>query len=68
MLAAGYLSGWGEGASGVMRATAELECTAAGEDCCIFVRTSPAKLESTVRIQRPLLITFANVLCRYGNL
>jgi predicted hydrocarbon binding protein len=49
MMSAGYLSGWGEGATGHVRATAELECCSKGDHRCLFVRSSPLRLESNVR-------------------
>jgi serine/threonine protein kinase len=53
MMSAGYLSGWGEGADGLLRATAEIQCSAKDHDDqdhqCVFVRATPSRLESSVR-------------------
>jgi len=49
MMSAGYLSGWGEGASGNVRATAEISCRSKGDPTCLFVRALPLRLEHMVR-------------------
>lgn len=49
MMSAGYLAGWGESATGEMRAAAEIKCKSKGDEKCLFVRAAPFKLESMVK-------------------
>lgn len=49
MMSAGYMSGWGEGSNGIVRATAEISCRSKGDHTCTFVRSVPFRLESMVR-------------------
>lgn len=53
MMSSGYLSGWGESADGLLRSTAEVQCSAKDHNDedhhCLFVRATPSRLESSVR-------------------
>ena len=49
MMSAGYMSGWGEGANGTVRATAEISCRSKGDHTCLFVRAVPYRLETMVK-------------------
>lgn len=49
MMSAGYLAGWGEGATHSIKATAELQCKSKGDSKCLFVRADPINLESMAK-------------------
>eukprot|EP01130_Rhizamoeba_saxonica_P011824 TRINITY_DN4929_c0_g2_i1.p1 TRINITY_DN4929_c0_g2~~TRINITY_DN4929_c0_g2_i1.p1 ORF type:complete len:1295 (-),score=275.79 TRINITY_DN4929_c0_g2_i1:35-3886(-) len=49
VLAAGYIAGWGEGATGVSQACVELQCKARRDERCLFIRTVPRKLDHRAR-------------------
>eukprot|EP01121_Diplochlamys_sp_Union-15-3_P011268 TRINITY_DN3246_c0_g1_i3.p1 TRINITY_DN3246_c0_g1~~TRINITY_DN3246_c0_g1_i3.p1 ORF type:complete len:520 (-),score=78.52 TRINITY_DN3246_c0_g1_i3:63-1394(-) len=49
VLSAGYLSGWGEGATGKHRLAGEILCTARGDDACRFIRAAPSQLFKMAR-------------------